>query len=471
MKKVTALLMSLILFVLLFSPAFGAESEPPLLYEYGGRTETEKFNSYSFNGVNYLTDEVFSASSGYYALLYSNLNDDEKMVYDYIMNSGELGTETFIIDVSALNILAERYVEINFEEILYAINYDRPDYFWVGSMSWGCSYYDTDRSGSFSAGDRIAKIQVKTPYDKRVYPDIEGLYGDIMNEVKSIDFSDCENRYDFFLVLHDYLADKIYYTDENVRCYDVAGALIDEEAVCMGYSLAAKLVCNYYKIPCVVCASGTEYDEYGELIAGGHMWNIVQMEDGKWYELDITWDDQYIIMYDYFLCGIESVDTHFGHNIFKNSHKKLPDIPMADVPVSSTSYVYNESSLQTGFSGTPGCKESADFARTIFISVFDKRDYVCYNGLFRNTVRDGRIVVIESAGGFSETWNVIYLGDCDFNGVSDKDDYSYVVNCALSGLPVDTAERMCADLNTDGVIDVLDASLCEKAANGIYFSA
>ena len=34
-----------------------------------------------------------------------------------------------------------------------------------------------------------------------------------------------------------------------------------------------------------------------------HMWNYVQLEDGKWYLIDITWDDQAIRRYTYFLAN------------------------------------------------------------------------------------------------------------------------------------------------------------------------
>jgi hypothetical protein len=56
-----------------------------------------------------------------------------------------------------------------------------------------------------------------------------------------------------------------------------------------------------------------------------HMWNYVEMEDGEWYAVDTTWDDQtekksQKIYYDFFLVGSETVDEYFGKYEFAESH-------------------------------------------------------------------------------------------------------------------------------------------------------
>ena len=59
--------------------------------------------------------------------------------------------------------------------------------------------------------------------------------------------------------------------------------------VCDGYSRAFKVLCDRLGIPCVL-ADG--YAKSGTNGAGeAHMWNNVQMNDGNWYGVDVTWND------------------------------------------------------------------------------------------------------------------------------------------------------------------------------------
>lgn len=59
--------------------------------------------------------------------------------------------------------------------------------------------------------------------------------------------------------------------------------------VCEGYARALKVLCDKRSIPCVLyygTASGNPQGTF-EL----HMWNEVQMDDGNWYAVDVTWND------------------------------------------------------------------------------------------------------------------------------------------------------------------------------------
>lgn len=86
------------------------------------------------------------------------------------------------------------------------------------------------------------------------------------------------------------------------------------ETVCAGYAKMMKLQCNKYGIPCVLVTGVTDSGEY-------HMWNYVQMENGVWYAVDATWDDQSTIMYDFFLVGSETYSSSaFGTKKFGTTH-------------------------------------------------------------------------------------------------------------------------------------------------------
>lgn len=106
-------------------------------------------------------------------------------------------------------------------------------------------------------------------------------------------------------LVHDYLAKTVSYdyTDyyantvslENASAYS---ALVKHTAVCEGYALAYRLLMNMLGVPTIM-VSGTN-----------HAWNMVNL-NGKWYHVDVTWDDPKTTMngvdigetlrYDYFL--------------------------------------------------------------------------------------------------------------------------------------------------------------------------
>ena len=71
--------------------------------------------------------------------------------------------------------------------------------------------------------------------------------------------------------------------------HDAYGAIVAEGhlAVCDGYSKAFMLLCRQYDIPCIM--------DMGSALPitknVGHAWNYVQMEDGAWYAVDVTWND------------------------------------------------------------------------------------------------------------------------------------------------------------------------------------
>ena len=69
----------------------------------------------------------------------------------------------------------------------------------------------------------------------------------------------------------------------------LTGSVGTEGPVCDGYARAFKVLCGELDIPCVLV------DGYAKVTAesGGefHMWNSAQMPDGKWYGVDVTWND------------------------------------------------------------------------------------------------------------------------------------------------------------------------------------
>ena len=94
--------------------------------------------------------------------------------------------------------------------------------------------------------------------------------------------------------IHDTLAANVSYDQSAVdspgskpAAHQIQGAA-SGKAVCEGYAKAFKAACDAVGIPCVLQAGTLS----AGALAGPHMWNMVQMDDGEWYAVDVTNDDQ-----------------------------------------------------------------------------------------------------------------------------------------------------------------------------------
>ncbi len=133
-------------------------------------------------------------------------------------------------------------------------------------------------------------------------------------------------KYEQLLYVHDWLTAHNAY---NAAAASVGGALdylpwtplaalTDvSQPVCEGYAKAFKLACDALEIPCLLVDGDA---------GSGHMWNQVLL-NGRWYAVDVTWDDPVVSgdsgwisgggIHDYFLVG---ADTVIDGETFSDSH-------------------------------------------------------------------------------------------------------------------------------------------------------
>ena len=122
------------------------------------------------------------------------------------------------------------------------------------------------------------------------------------------------------LILHDRLADHIAYEDGD-RVHDAYGALVNGKAVCDGYTKAFQYLLQRVGIQSfMVTGTGN---------GGKHAWNIVRI-DGKYYNVDLTWDDQESdIIYTYFNITDEEIKS-LSHILDKESEDFAPVCTSSD---------------------------------------------------------------------------------------------------------------------------------------------
>ncbi len=465
MKKSICLVLSLIIFVCCCSVFANATYEESLTFDSnikGSWIVDVTGNKLSSKAPSYL----YQFDTEAYALGYScydYLDAAQKHVYDAIVSN--VGKLSFTINFPNYLFKYENFTQKYLDVIMHALCTDRPDIFYYAG-------YSVTGGSLYSGGVYLNTMNYQaSPYDSSYYTasNLPGYYSALMSAVKAVPV-DLSNRYNFIKSVHDYLADTVYYPDLNTSDYvmsahDAYGALVEGRAVCQGYSDAIKILCDYYNIPCV-CISGTAG-------GGGHMWNAVQMDDGKWYFIDCTWDDQESqTYYDFFLVGSQSTNTFFGGKQFSAEHVNDENL---SAPIPSLYYstvAYNRSqNHNSGFNATYNSYANSSI-KTLYLSVLDAgSSNVYYNGIYVEVpdfYNGDTFTAPSGTSGANEQWTLITLGDSNYDEVCDELDYSASVNIALSeGNSANSFDKMACDVNVDGYIDALDVAQIAQVSSGV----
>lgn len=161
---------------------------------------------------------------------------------------------------------------------------DWPEYFWLQhkyAYSTGSSALTFIRPIYYSFDD-IEAAQAEV--DEKAEELLRGLEG--------------KSDFDKAVILHDRLASRIKYTDGG-NSHNMYGGLVEGKAVCEGYSRAYQYLLHLAGIDSVIVegASNNPSNDSPE----DHAWNIVKI-DGKYYHVDLTWDDQGDNVYHAYFC-------------------------------------------------------------------------------------------------------------------------------------------------------------------------
>lgn len=267
------------------------------------------------------------------------LNDPQKEFYDTVLNM--LKQNHVSINDSKhteIKTYQEKFTDISpYSTALVAFIFDHPEFYWISNFN----IYWKSTETSYT-------ISLEAVYYDNVTPDgiINGksyTYSDFLNAVDTfynqcIKNVDLNNRYSVLKSFHDKICNTTYYTDSSSDGFiytagDIFLSIFDNskkrEAVCAGYSKAFKILCDKANIPCMnVVGTGVTSSS-----SSSHEWNIVQMEDSKWYMVDTTWDDgkknNSLTSYNYFLCGTRTKMISNSNLSFSEDHI-AGEVKMAD---------------------------------------------------------------------------------------------------------------------------------------------
>ena len=150
-----------------------------------------------------------------------------------------------------------------------------------GEATFNVSYF-TSKTKQAKALDKIERVAKKI---KKKYPDSQ--YKQIKN-------------------VHNYVVGQTKYDSREADRYSIYGVMYDGRAVCQGYAMT-----TYYLLK----ELGIDV-HYVTGFTGGenHAWNKVKL-NGKWYNLDTTWDDSSKISYRYFLVSDAKLAKNHQWNV------------------------------------------------------------------------------------------------------------------------------------------------------------
>lgn len=267
---------------------------------------------------------VNAESDQYY---YEQLNDTEKAIYNEIVQNVTIENREIEIewpekiqfetitrhdaDLEVKKQQSSEEVKQRIQNVLDALMQDKSEFFWmdIGKTTEKWAFQGNGVIGKISWTMMPVEISIGTDYTPEQILEVE-------QRIQGIDIPG-ETRMQKLDVMHRYLCELIDYDASAPYAHEPYGALVDGRAVCEGYARSLKWLCEREEIPCVLVI-GDAVDSNGNV--GSHMWNYVQMENGAWYAIDVTWDDQVQVMDEYFLVGANTRTSYFGGTTFEQSH-------------------------------------------------------------------------------------------------------------------------------------------------------
>lgn len=179
-----------------------------------------------------------------------------------------------------------------------------------------------------------------------------------------------KTEYEKILAIHDFVVERIEYTDDGTdTCHSTYAAIVEGKAVCQGYASLFYRMCKEAGIPVryitgYACSSGDSEP---------HAWNIVKLGD-YWYNVDTTWDDSSGggIYYNYFLKSDEDFSDHYRNADYRTGsfYEEYPMAPVSWSALNQETLDADNSQFNYTFNGIDGETLSTQSSKKAKILVF-----------------------------------------------------------------------------------------------------
>lgn len=280
-----------------------------IVYKYYEYTIDKKYSKININ--DYYKDDNFNYVDDYTESGIKNRNDLINSIY-YAINSGTDYIERYIDNdytnyINDINTLTA-YNGAEFKKVISTLN------------NFVHPYNSSNNVKISYGGDYKIGITINRAYTQDEINEINNKVDKILSENVNNNMPPKEK----IRVIHDYIIDhteydKLKYENKNDDTYKsntAYGVLIEGYGTCNGYADAMEIFLDKMNI--------INYKISNE----EHIWNLVYL-DGKWYHLDLTWDDPIsdinINRDTYFLISTKTLEkindgTHtFDKNIYSEA--------------------------------------------------------------------------------------------------------------------------------------------------------
>ncbi len=229
--------------------------------------------------------------------VYKALSDEEKELYDKVSAAvSDFENEVTFEEPVPRDTIRKIY------RLIYA---QERKYFWLSSLF-------------YAPESEISTLRLNYIYEKE---DAEQKQIELDAAADAILTGLPENASDFeaAVYFHDKIVTGCEFSQSDDHVNSAYGVLVSGYGQCEGYAAAMAFLCDKKGIPnYMVCGT----NERGET----HAWNKILI-DGKWYNLDCTWDDPILkrndpdfVRHDYCLVKDDEIEgiTHFTDELYKN---------------------------------------------------------------------------------------------------------------------------------------------------------
>lgn len=435
---------------------------------------TDEFEANKFYGATSDADTPY--------LFYSQLSDNQKIIYDLIYSAGVTETIALPFDYPSAHYTGSgaTYEEAleNVKAILTndvaaaitAVAEDNPLIFWINGFGYGFSYYKTQIDSVCYVYTCDVTLTIRL--DTNSYANftvVQNCYDQLVEAVNDFKVNGI-NRFEKVKSINDTLCDMVTYPEQQgtfsdgspwygPMAHQPTGALLNGSAVCEGYAEAFKLICDREGIPCItVLGTGN---------GGAHKWNYVKMDDNKWYMMDVTWNDQVShTYYNWFNTGstFDGGDHVNGGQMYSGTDFVLQyptleaenymlGVLMVDAPdlaFSNTKNVLYVGKGQTDYLDYVGMQDGISGT----INSYD--------------VTGTRLSLTNDNTSVTKAYTVAMRGDINSSDTVTADDYNLVVATAKAqnNVTENTGNFYAGDMTQDGAIDGFDAITLDLYLDG-----